>query len=174
MSESELSRPEFSRIVECARLGDGVRHIAADADERAALARRFGLVAIHRLEAEIALHAESRAVAADGRMTAEIVQSCAVSGEDLPMAISEPVHFRFVPAGEHRPDEEIELSEEDCDDIEFTGASFDLGEAVAQSLALAIDPFATGPDAETARRDSGVFGEEAGGPFAALAALKKT
>ncbi len=51
---------------------------------------------------------------------------------------------------------------------------FDLGEAVAQSLALAIDPYAVGPSAEQARKDAGLGDEAASGPFAALAGLKKS
>lgn len=164
---------EFSRIVDCARLGDGIRHLEASAQERAALAERFLLVAVDALEAEITLTTDGRIITAEGHLKADIVQSCAVSGEDLPVSISEKLKFRFVPEGEHRPDEEVELSEEDCDDIEFAGTSFDLGEAVAQSLALAIDPFATGPDADRARKETGVFADEANGPFAALSALKK-
>ena len=49
----------------------------------------------------------------------------------------------------------------------------DVGEAVAQSLALAIDPFAVGPDAERARQQAGLLDEGQAGPFAALAALKR-
>lgn len=168
-----MSGSEFSRIVDCGRLGDGIRHLEADEQERAALAQRFGLVAVNALTAKLALGVDDKVITADGRMDANIIQSCAISGEDLPVTISEPLHFRFVPQGEYRPDEEIELRAEDCDDIEFPGTSFDLGEAVAQSLVLAIDPFAVGPDAEKARRETGVFGEGTGGPFAALSALKK-
>lgn len=51
----------------------------------------------------------------------------------------------------------------------------DLGEAVAQSLGLAIDPYAIGPDADTARKEVGIVqeGEQEGPLAAALAALKK-
>ena len=63
--------------------------------------------------------------------------------------------------------------EGDLDEIPFEGHVFDLGEAVAQSLALAIDPYAVGPNAEQARKDAGIGDEAASGPFAALAALKK-
>ena len=42
-------------------------------------------------------------------------------------------------------------SADECDEIGYSGTIFDIGEAVAQSLALAIDPFATGPQAEAAR-----------------------
>jgi hypothetical protein len=69
---------------------------------------------------------------------------------------------------------EIELEESELDEIPYTGTSFDLGEAVAQSLALAIDPYAVGPDAERVRADSGLSDQAAAGPFAALAALKKS
>lgn len=171
--KAPMPQPEFSRIVELERLGEGTRKIAADAAEREALAARFGLVGIDRLEAEVSLTVQGKAVAADGRIAAQFVQSCAVSGDDLAVTVDEPLHLHFVPAETHRPDEEVELDESDCDEIEYEGARFDLGEAVAQSLALAIDPFATGPDAEKARKEAGLLDESAAGPFAALAALKK-
>jgi len=168
-----MSEPEFSRRVETARLGSGARRLTANSGERAALAERFGLVAIDRLEAEIALEENDGTITASGRLLANIVQSCAVSGEDLAVSIDEPLTLRFVPAAQHRPDEELELSEEDCDEIEYDGHAFDLGEAVAQSLALAIDPFATGPEAERARAKAGLLAEEDAGPFAALKGLAK-
>ena len=70
------------------------------------------------------------------------------------------------------PEEEIELSADACDEIDYTGLTFDLGEALAQTLALAIDPFAQGPDADRARVQHGLAGETGGGAFAALAAFK--
>ena len=58
-------------------------------------------------------------------------------------------------------------------EIAFEGDDIDLGEAVAETLGLAIDPYARGPDAEAARRAAGLSDEDAPtGPFAALAALK--
>ena len=100
------------------------------------------------------------------------MQSCAISGEDLPVAIDEPVELRFVP--EETPNaEEVELEESELDEIPYDGRLFDLGEAVAQSLALAIDPYAVGPEAERTRKEAGLADEAASGPFAALAALKK-
>jgi len=161
-----MSETEFSRPVDVRQAESKAHHLVATTQECAALAERFALVRIDRLEAELALKREGREVAAEGRLLADVVQPCAVSGEDLAVAIDEPLAFRFVPARcDHRPDEEIELSAEDCDEIEYDGSHIDLGEAVAQSLALAIDPFLTGPDADAARdrlRDAG------DNPFAAL------
>ena len=167
-----MSGPELSRPIDLRQVIDRPVAIEANEEERKALARRFGLVRIDRLEAEVALAAEGEAVNAKGRLRAALVQSCAVSGEDLAVAIDEPLALRFVPETEVT-EEEIELEESELDEIPYAGTSFDLGEAVAQSLALAIDPYAVGPNAEQARKDAGLLDEGAAGPFAALAALKK-
>lgn len=167
-----MNAPEFSRPVDRRHLTAAPVRLVADEAERKALAARFGLVAIDRLEAEAALRAEGDAVLAEGTLSADVVQSCAVTGEDLPVAISEPFALRFVPEAAVT-DEEIELTEEELDEIPFTGHVIDLGEAVAQSLALAIDPYAVGPEAERVRKEKGLADEETSGPFAALAALKK-
>ncbi|MFN5819707.1 MAG: YceD family protein, partial [Novosphingobium sp.] len=125
--------------------------------------------------ARVELVREAAGASATGRLTGEIVQSCAVSGEDLPVSIDEPVNLHFVPAGaDSAPDEEIELEADELDEIEFEGGLFDLGEALAQTLALAIDPYAVGPNAEEARRKAGLLDKDTRGPFAALAALKKS
>lgn len=170
MSTPEFSRPEFSRMVDATRFDGKPVAIEANEAERAALAKRFGLVAIGRLEASVELSPEGAAVLAGGTLRASIVQSCAVSGEDLATEIDEPLALRFVPEPAAAAAEEVELGEGELDEIPFTGRSFDLGEAVAQSLALAIDPYATGPGAEAVRRER--LGDEPVGPFAALGQLK--
>ncbi len=164
---------ELSRLVDIRSLPAAPIRLEAEPAECAALARRFDIVAIHDFEATVALEKDGAAIDATGRLAARLVQSCAVSGEDLAVTIDEPVVLRFVPPGApRRPDEEVELEAEDCDEIEFEGTQFDLGEALAQSLALAIDPFLTGPGAEEARRKAGIVDEPASGPFAALKGLK--
>ncbi|GGC07403.1 DNA-binding protein [Novosphingobium endophyticum] len=169
MSTSELSREFDVRQAE----GKQVR-IVADEAERAALAERFGLVSIGSLEADLLLNRKGdREVEAQGSLKARFVQSCAVSAEDIPVSVEEPLLFRFVPERTHHtPDEEIEIDADDCDEIEYSGAHFDLGEAVAQSLALTIDPFLTGPGADRARKEAGIGTPEEQGPFAALKSLK--
>lgn len=173
MSESEFSRPEFSRTADTRQVDAAPLHLVATEAECAALARRFDLVAIKRLDATLSLAKAEAVILATGTLSADIIQSCAISGEDLPVLIREPLSFRFVPAGQYSPDEELELEADELDEIEFSGTGFDLGEAVAQSLVLAIDPFAEGPDAERVRREVLKDAGEAG-PFAALAALKKS
>lgn len=167
---SELSRP-----CDATRLPAAEQVIVASQHECTALTKRFGLVAVNALEARIMLKADGPTVRATGRLTANIVQSCAVSGEDLPVQIAEPIALHFVPpADSPESEEEIELEADELDEIEMDGTRFDLGEAVAQSLALAIDPYLEGPNAEQARRKAGIVSEGASGPLAdALKGLLK-
>lgn len=165
-------------MVKARPLPGGPVVIEADADERAALAARFGLGAVEWLRAEVALDQRLRAIRATGRLQARIMQPCAISGEDFPVTIDEPVDLRFVEENQQpaSPDEEIELEADDCDEIPFSGDMFDLGEAVAQTLGLAIDPYAEGPDADAARAAAGIVqeGEELGPLADLLAGLKKS
>ena len=172
-----LPPSELTRMVKARPLPAASVVIEASPEECARLAARFGLGAVHSLRAEIALEAKPRAIRATGRLHAEIMQPCAISAEDFPVTIDEAVDLRFVdealrPASE---EEEIELEADDCDEIAFSGDMFDLGEAVAQTLGLAIDPYAEGPNADAARKAAGIVREgEQDGPMAAmLAALKK-
>lgn len=167
-----MSGPEFSRPVDLRGIGNEPVRIEAGEAERKALARRFDLVSIKRLEATVTFNLDGAEVDAVGTLEADVVQSCAVSGDDLAVAIREPLALRFVPEVPIVV-EELELEDSDLDEIPYSGTAFDLGEAVAQSLALAIDPFATGPDADRVRKEKGLADEAASGPFAALAALKK-
>lgn len=171
MNASEMSRPVKLRQVD-----GGAMRIEASAAERAALAGRFDVVAIERLVADVTLERHGEEVAASGRIEAELVQNCGISGEDFPVRIDEPVAFRFVPeVAQIVTDEEIELSEDELDEIEYSGDVFDLGEAIAQSLGLAIDPYAEGPNADAARKHAGIESDDSPrGPLAqALKGLKK-
>lgn len=166
---------EFTRMVELRSVDTRVRHLEASEAERAALAARFGLVSIARLEADLELVADGATVEAKGRLSADIVQSCAITGDDLPVAIRESIELRFVPETHEPPpaEEDQEIDSSEIDEIPYAGTNFDLGEAVAESLALAIDPYATGPNADVVRHEAGLLDEEAAGPFAALKGLMK-
>ena len=180
-----MSAPEFSRRVKVKPLPADALVLTASDSERAALAKRFGLSAIDSLSASVELEQGASAIRASGQMSARYHQSCAVSGDDFPVSVEEPLALRFIE--EHLLDAdpvteetegaeiEIELDADDLDEIPYSGDSFDLGEAIAQTLGLAIDPYAEGPNADQARKDAGITGDDApSGPLAeALAALKK-
>ncbi|MFM5917698.1 MAG: YceD family protein [Novosphingobium sp.] len=158
---------EMSRMIDLRHLPDGLLDITANAEECAALAKRFDLVAVRQLTARIALKPDGQTVRASGVLDADVVQSCAVSAEDLEVGIHEPVELHFVPPAGDLP-EELELDAEMLDQIEMEGGRFDLGEALAQTLGLAIDPYLEGPNAEEARREAGLLDPSDTSPFAAL------
>ena len=178
---SQAATPEFSRLVSLRQITGKPVFLEADESECAALARRFAITEVCSLTAEISLDRNGDRVAAEGRLEAHIVQPCAVSGEDFPVHIEEDIALRFVPEGSIDPalqegeEIEIELGASDLDEIEYTGETFDLGEAVAQGLALAIDPYAEGPEADAAREKAGIKADDApSGPLAdALGAALK-
>lgn len=173
MSDGLAPAPEFSRTVDLRQLTDVPLVLEPDAAERTALAARFQIVSIAAMRGEVTCVRDGMAVDVTGRLTASVIQACAISGEDLAVAIDEPLALRFVPA--RTPDaaeDEIELDADALDEIPYEGTAFDLGEALAQSLALAIDPFATGAEADRVRQKYGLDAPEPTGPFAALAALQ--
>ena len=170
-----MSDPELSRPVRTDTLGTTPRtvRIVAEASERAALARRFGLAGLDRLEATVDIHRGNPDIIAQGRLDADLVQSCVATDADVPASLAETFTIRFRPEPADRAaEEEVELGEEELDVMFYDGAMIDVGEAVAQTLALNLDPYPRAPDAADALREAGVVDEGTAGPFGALAGLK--
>jgi uncharacterized metal-binding protein YceD (DUF177 family) len=170
---------EFGRLFRLDSLSSEPRVVQVEAEpaEREALARRFGLVAVEALAGEAELRRSGESVTAAGRLRARVKQSCVATDEPVQGEIEEEfvVEFRPLPAV-RRPDEEVELGEGELDVIFYEGAQIDLGEAVAQTLALSLDPYPRSPAAEAALREAGVKSEEEaraeGSPFAVLKGLQ--
>jgi uncharacterized metal-binding protein YceD (DUF177 family) len=136
-----MTTREFSRSVALARLSSRpqAHHLIADEAARAALATRFGLQSIGRLEAWLDVGRSRDGAELKGRLVADVVQTCIVSGEPVPAHVEEELALRFEPADDGR--EELEVESGALDILPTEGESIDLGEAVAQSLALARDPW---------------------------------
>jgi uncharacterized metal-binding protein YceD (DUF177 family) len=179
-----MTRSEFSRPVRLDAIGQAPNDMrfAADPNERAALATRFALAELESLEVEAAVRREGTTIYAEGRIRATVVQTCVATGEPLPVSIDEPFTLRFVPEAEAADAEEIELTDADCDTLTYAGGAVDMGEAAAETLLLALDPFPRCSDADETLRKAGVVSEEEAAivaeadapanPFAALQALK--
>jgi uncharacterized metal-binding protein YceD (DUF177 family) len=165
--------PEFAAPVRLDTIGSAPRTVSieADADQRAALAMRFGLIALDHLSAEATLVRDGDIIVVDGTIRADAVQPCVASGEPVPSHVDAPFALRFVPDAVVE-EEEVELDEDELDTLPYSGGSIDVGEAVAQTLALSLDPFPRAEQADDALREAGVVGEEEMSPFAALKALK--
>ena len=173
-----MTPPEFSRRVAVDVIGAGGHKtgIAADTAECAALAARFGWSRIESLTANANLLARADGVDALGTLNALIERACVATGEPVRESIEEAFAIHFVPADADAAVEgEFELDEDDLDVVEFDGAAVDIGEAVAQTLALSVDPFPRSPAAESKLRAAGVLaeGEVGSAAFAGLKGMLK-
>lgn len=178
-ASSPPAKSELERLIKVKGLPAQPVIVEADEAERGALAARFTLTEISRLRGVVELEQRPGAIRATGTLTAAFLQPCAVSGEDFAVEVDEPIELRFIDADTRQPlgdegadienmaEQVIELEAADCDEIDYSGGVFDLGEAVAQTLGLAIDPYAEGPGAEEARAKAGITREGEGeGPLA--------
>jgi len=128
---------------------------------------------LSRFEAHVVLTRTGDVIHAEGRVIAALEQSCVVTNESVPAMVDEPFTMLFTPAPTpSRADEEIELGASDCDVVFHDGAAIDLGDAIADTLALSLNPYPRSASADVALKEAGVLSEEEAGPFAALAQLK--
>lgn len=164
--------PEWSRPERLDTIGEGQRivEISADEGERQALARRFRLAAVERLSARLAVRRTAAGILVEGRVQAAVVQACTVTGEPISSTIDEPVSLRFVEPA--TSEEEQELSADAIDTVDIEGGAIDLGEAAAETMALAIDPFPRGPGAAAVLRAAGVISEDDAASSGAFGGLK--
>ncbi len=165
---------EFSHFVKLDEIGAGPSKVklSADSEARNGLVARFNLAALDSLDAELAVSRGAKGVLAEGRISATLSQYCIATGDPVPAVLDEPVAIRFIPEPIVGADAEIELNADDCDTMFFDGQGVDLGEAVAQTLGLALDPYPRSPDAQKALKAAGVKAEDEVEPLGALAGLK--
>jgi uncharacterized metal-binding protein YceD (DUF177 family) len=167
-----IGTPEFSRPVALARLGKEPlrQEIAANAEERAALARRLDLITLDRLSAVVELARQGDGtILLTASFSADFAQSCVVTLDPVAGEVVENFALRY-----GRPESETERGgEEEEPAFEPLSADFiDMGEAVAQELALALPPFPRieGVSVETELGSEAAL-EPVRGPFAGLSGL---
>jgi len=161
--------PEFSRSLPLGLVGPEGRREVVEANEAecAALARRFGIPAVESFRAELLLRPDADgAVRAEGRLSAAVVQTCVVTLEPVEQRVDEALALRFLPKGREPQDEPDET-----DEIATRNGIADLGEAMAEQLALALDPYPRAPDA-LLPVDTAAIPAAAGHPMAALSKLR--
>lgn len=171
--------PEFShpvRVDHIPAAGLAV-DLRAKPAELAALAERFGVQSIGHLEAQVTLKALAGGaiIRVDGHFSAQVVQTCVVTLEPVAAELEEDFSLTYGAPEPEEPGEEIELSldEEDPPDPIVDG-HIDVGEAVAEHVALALDPFPrkAGITFDAAPAEP-VEEEKKVSPFAVLAQLRK-
>ncbi|WP_138379900.1 YceD family protein [Luteithermobacter gelatinilyticus] len=179
---SELSRP-----VDITTLPKSGREfvIEGSPEECAALARRFSVVDIRSLQSHCRLEpaADGQGVrfVLKGRVEADIVQLCSISLEEVVEQAQEDFIIYFVDEkyATMAPATEIEIRPDEEDLEVMTSSIIDIGEQVAQQLALAINPYPRSASAKgdelgykILQEDDPSLAEEKKNPFAILKGLK--
>jgi uncharacterized metal-binding protein YceD (DUF177 family) len=134
--------PEFSRMVAVERIDRRglTRDIEANEAERAALARRFDLISIESFRASVRLRAVNggTAIRLDGHVDAAVTQRCVVTLGPVPETVSSDFVLLFT---REEPGEEVDVAFEDEIVEPLEGSEIDIGEASAQELAVALEPY---------------------------------
>ncbi len=131
----------------------------ADPVECLALARRLAVPTVHSVQCRFHLSGAdaSGRVTAEGLLQATLDQVCVATLDDFTATVAEQFTVRFVPVDQmprQRPsddeadgDGEAALDLEEDDDLPYINGTIDLGEAAAEQLALALDPYPRKPGA---------------------------
>ncbi len=147
--------PEFSRPIVVSGLAGGVMRVelSARAGERDALARRFGLLGLDRLEARVSLRREDAAgggwsLHVEGELEAAVRQTCVATLEPFASDIHDTFAVVYTVGARPTGTTETVVDPDEMDPPDpLEGDSLDLGELVAQHLALALDPYPRAPGA---------------------------
>ena len=169
------SSPEFSRLIRADRLAgrDTEFSFRCEPAERRRLADRFSLLDIGRLEARVwarRVAAGAPVVRARVNFVADVLQSCVVTLDPVATRVDEWFELDYAPEADVEGVREVVFDPEEDDPPEtMRGGSFDIGEAIAERLALSLDDYPRKPGAEfavhAARADEG---RSADNPFAVL------
>ena len=155
-----MTAPELSRPFPPERVGrmDEFR-MEATADECAALARRMRIPAVLSLSCTVLGSRSGAVVDVEGDLQARVVQDCVVTAEPFEQEVAERFTVQCVPEGTETEDDDPDS----VDQLTYAGNVIDLGELVAEQLALALDPYPRSPGAVLPE-----LGEDDANPFAAL------
>lgn len=171
MEQGHPAAPEFARPVDTSGLprGEAVYDIAATPAELAALAQRLDLLSLDRLEARVRLRRIAGGlIRLSAELSADVVQSCVMTLDPVANRVEDRftlLYGTLETAAEVVLDSEAEAVEP------LDGETIDIGEAVAQQLSLALDPFPRAPGASMP--EAGAAPAPQDSPFAALADWRK-
>lgn len=166
-----MQKMSLSTVIDVESLpfsGPQVCKIDCDESECTALAARFGFAAVARLSARLKVkRAGPGHWNVTGKFQAEVTQLCGVTGEPVPESVDFTIEERYCRASEEGTDIDVSL-----DGFEpLVDGAIDLGEVVAQTLAISVNPW---PRSVDAPHSFAVGESEKEHPFAGLAALKSS
>jgi uncharacterized metal-binding protein YceD (DUF177 family) len=167
--------PEFSRLVALDKIGheEAGFDIQAEPGERTALAERFGLISIEKLTARVSLAwlKGRKAIRLTAAFHAEVTQTCVATLDPVPAKLDEQFTIVYAEAKGGSAGGEVVVSLED-ETEPLVGSTLDIGEIVAEELALSLDPYPRRPGLAAGESGATAGGEgpsTPSGPFSILA-----
>ncbi len=177
--------PEFSKLLAVTDVppnGTVVRFDVGEG-ERAALAKRFDLLALHKFKGEASVKPWRRhGLVIEGRLEADVVQACIATLEPIDAQVKASFTLNFLPSemierdAAKASEKEIIVDVQNEDPPEpIENGVIDLGEAMSEQLAIAIDPYPKKPGAvfKPVEVAAAEVADIKPNPFAALEKLKK-
>ncbi|WOF74025.1 DUF177 domain-containing protein [Parvibaculaceae bacterium PLY_AMNH_Bact1] len=151
--------PGFTYVVAREDVSDDGLEITleAGAEARSLLAERFGLLALEELNARLIIEPwRKKGLKVVGTFNADLAQSCIVTLDPVPAKLNADFTLLYLPedvSGRRAMEVAVDpLAEEPPDPLPPEG--IDLGEAVAEQLALVLDPYPRADGAELAVAES--------------------
>jgi uncharacterized metal-binding protein YceD (DUF177 family) len=187
---AQHQKSEIERMVDIDKMGavgSTALEVSASESERAALTKRFGFLGLPAFTARVTVDRRAGGqVVVEGRLRGKIVQACILSLEPVTQELDETfrIVFRQGLTEELDPESGEALLSAQADAPEpLSGNMLDVGEIVAEQLALAADPYPRRPgvkleDVLPKPGNAGKEGQRHGKPdqrkhpFADLAALR--
>lgn len=177
--------PEFSIVLAVADVPQNGTTVPFEAkeSERTALARRFGLIELRSFKGKVAIKPWRRhGLSLEGRFEADVVQACIATLEPLDAHLSEGFILHYLPEELIERDAAAAADREIVVDVQaedppepIENGRIDVGEAMSELLAVAIDPYPKKPGVAFEGFEGVPEGEaeKPANPFSALEKLKK-
>tara|TARA_R110002072_G_scaffold92342_3_gene205610 strand:- start:70 stop:612 length:543 start_codon:yes stop_codon:yes gene_type:complete len=170
--------PGFTYVVAREDVSDDGLEVTLEAGAKARdqLAKRFGLLTLDELEARLVIEPwRKKGIKVSGTLDADLEQSCIVTLDPVPATLNADFTLLYLPedvSGRRAMEVAVDpLAEEPPDPLPVEGV--DLGEAVAEQLALVLDPYPRAQGAELSATESLESGsEKKSNPFEVLKNLK--
>lgn len=172
------TQPEFSRVLAVEGLTpDKVRKetVEANAKECAALAKRFDLRDLSNFRADIRIRRVEGGdvVRLEGKLSADVVQTCVVSLQDVHAHIEGEFDTFLAEENKHAAkkfgdEAEFGIDDDDSAPEVIQNGQLDLGEIAAQYLAVELDPYPRAPGVSLAAQLAEAGIEVKNNPFAVL------
>ena len=169
----------FSQPVRVRGLPSRGLYLTYEADDEVAerIARENDLISVADFIATARVKPWQRdGVRVSGKVSAKLVQPCAVTGEPLETSLDEPFEITFVPedsrlAKPRRSEDSEWILDPEGDDVPdtFNGDTIDLAGLWLETFVLGLDPFARIDGAELPEAATNTVQDS---PFAALEQLK--